>query len=592
MDSYTPTTPLSDPNSESEVDSYFDMTPRCFSGHPLILFAKTDPNSSNEVWQCDGAIFAHECLRHSGNQGIFGGNSSDQSNDDSCNSSKSSDEEETVEGKTDENSDMSHTSNIEKKENLRYRCAACDFDLCETCFQFRGKQDDLKIENDTHYELEQDVKDMIVCFQNLWKVVPSYPRNAYKRSVHLSGCTDAEERCEWLMEHYGDSDDDLDAPLFVKGDLYDEDLLDRLELSNSGFSTNAYKRALFCSGNRDSETALEWLRKNAEDPLLDSPVNPEGRARQCSKGHVLVAANHDSNSTTRWICDGEDDEKGCQRGVTGENYMGGTSVNRYTCEVEGCYYNVCDNCIFQSKSRLSEGEEIPNEIAIHRDDEADDNDDDVKTKKQRFNPDSSESKSHVESFQFINLNNSVENIQHYSVYQPWKESIERETQNAKITSFRIFKSPLQALPRKAGKAVMNLKFPGYDHRLHHQYVVLTLEKNSGEKVHLSIEKDLTGILAQMHTEFDHVAKYRLSQARLDPEEITCNDLTGIHRLEYVNLPAIGNLLSNWEVQDIYNLWKSNCQTLARNVAKRMIDASNGFTLHLPGTLLSKATDTS
>ena len=146
---------------------------------------------------------------------------------------------------------------------------------------------------------------MVLCFEKFWGRIPSFSRNAYKRTVRLSGCADAEERCDWLVEHYEDSDLDMDAPMFIEGDLYDETLLvEILDSSDAGFSENAYKRALFHAGNRDAESAIAWLTANADDPLLDSPVNPEGKERRCPKGHALVVAAaavaaHSSSDTDR-----------------------------------------------------------------------------------------------------------------------------------------------------------------------------------------------------------------------------------------------------------------------------------------------------
>merc|ERR1739842_107757 len=100
-----------------------------------------------------------------------------------------------------------------------------------------------------------------------------------------------------------------------------------------------------------------------------------------------------------------------------------------------------------------------------------------------------------------------------------------------------------------------------------------------------MEKGRMGILAQIHSEFDQVAKYCLTLVRstTNPVKIDSKDLRGIHRLDYMSLPTIGKLLQKWEVQAHYDLFGSNCQTLVGDVRNRIIKASNGLELHLPGT---------
>ena len=99
---------------------------------------------------------------------------------------------------------------------------------------------------------------------------------------------------------------------------------------------------------------------------------------------------------------------------------------------------------------------------------------------------------------------------------------------------------------------------------------------------MSFDKGQDGVLVQMHSDKDKVALERMGEERVDPEEMESNDLTGIRRLEYVDLPVIGQLLQKWEMQAVYDLWKSNCQTMVRYIVDKVLEASNGVRLHLPG----------
>ena len=52
-----------------------------------------------------------------------------------------------------------------------------------------------------------------------------------------------------------------------------------------------------------------------------------------------------------------------------------------------------------------------------------------------------------------------------------------------------------------GKILKNLKLPGEDHYVHHKYIVLGLKDKKGEMSYLSLDKDRTGILAQIHSKW-------------------------------------------------------------------------------------------
>ena len=73
------------------------------------------------------------------------------------------------------------------------------------------------------------------------------------------------------------------------------------------------------------------------------------------------------------------------------------------------------------------------------------------------------------------------------------------TKNAVIVSHQLFKTPLRSLP--GGKGLMDVKFPGKDHYLHHRFIVLGMRIDDGETSFLSIEKGQTGIVAQLHCDF-------------------------------------------------------------------------------------------
>ena len=82
---------------------------------------------------------------------------------------------------------------------------------------------------------------------------------------------------------------------------------------------------------------------------------------------------------------------------------------------------------------------------------------------------------------------------------------------------------------------------------------------------------------------NQVRDFRLGEKRDNPVELDSKDLTGINRLEYINLPVIGNLLKKWDIMPSYDLFGTNCQTLTADVQQRLINASNAVYLHLPGT---------
>ena len=104
---------------------------------------------------------------------------------------------------------------------------------------------------------------------------------------------------------------------------------------------------------------------------------------------------------------------------------------------------------------------------------------------------------------------------------------------------------------------------------------------------MSLDKGRDGVLAQIHTNFGQVANYRLGKARSDPEEVKSK---GTYPLEYKTCPPVSDVLGKltgdldkWELMRHYDLWGSNCQTMARQVREGILKASSGMELHLPGT---------
>ena len=190
--------------------------------------------------------------------------------------------------------------------------------------------------------------------------------------------------------------------MYIRDEIYDEELLKELMSSDNRFSVDAYKRALFHSGNENIESALTWLRENEHDLLLNQPIK-HNKIRKCPRGHILVAeykipyttetqstpsiaqpfltirtTSPPSTSTNSppstmprfWICDGEDDKEGCRRHVTNENYERPNKVKRFVCE-DGCKFNVCDDCVFRSGTgvRRFQGLKMGEEEQEEEDDE-------------------------------------------------------------------------------------------------------------------------------------------------------------------------------------------------------------------------------
>ena len=182
----------------------------------------------------------------------------------------------------------------------RFRCENnCNFDLCLDCFDYLTRKGDHDLsEEEERLLIEPGIAEMVqylrcASLQSRQPTVP-FSRNAYKRAVHVSGHTGLEERCEWLLQRVVLLDPEVENPIFVAGDVYDETLLYQLNenlvsaTEPRKFSENARKRALFLTGNTGIESALTWLKQNADDPLMNGPVSLTGKVRTCDKGHVLV----------------------------------------------------------------------------------------------------------------------------------------------------------------------------------------------------------------------------------------------------------------------------------------------------------------
>ena len=536
--------------------------PSCPFDHPLHLRSQ-----KKGPWLCDGALFPGECLA-------------------SCaNTDYTINAENALRQNGDPRESQAFTlvndrDNLKGVKEPRYSCDKnCDFNLCGTCFRFLSAptdDDDDKRAGTNQQKpaaLAPGVAEMVLFLRKLClerrAAFPPLNRHAFKRAIHCSGYVGAKWRCEWLLDRLNSGYPDINAPIFVKGDICDETLFDELNSLNVAFSEDACKKALFLTGNKDAKTALHWLIENIDDPLLNAPIRTGDQIRRCPKGHFLVP---DGQSTLkRWICDGEDDPEGCRRGVTHDKYFDGATVRRFVCEMPWCGYNVCDDCIFR-----------PSRRDIFEKHETEDTADELKDEWDESNTNGANGISQGETYQFANMNGSgAKTSQHFLEFEAWATRVKSETRNAKVVSHHVLKTPIQSQP--AGKSVKDVKLPSQNQNNHHKYIVLGLRDHDGKTFYLSAEKDQKGVSIQLHDEFDYVAKCHLGIARDNPVEINSRRLSGIHRLECVDLPAIVNLLHELELTPRFDLYGSNCQTLARVVKEKILKASNGVELHLPGT---------
>ena len=67
-----------------------------------------------------------------------------------------------------------------------------------------------KSDDGTHSALDSAVEDVIDEFRRFALEqrgqISNFSRNAYKRAVHASGCTDVNRRYAWLLEHFLEED--------------------------------------------------------------------------------------------------------------------------------------------------------------------------------------------------------------------------------------------------------------------------------------------------------------------------------------------------------------------------------------------------
>ena len=106
--------------------SHIEFEPLCPLGHPLRL--KDHEELGNLEWICDGAILSHHCLANDDNDSSSSINNNDNRS-----------------GQTEENRVLDDTTHAAASSiqvghtgsRLRFRCEEnCNFDLCQTCYQF------------------------------------------------------------------------------------------------------------------------------------------------------------------------------------------------------------------------------------------------------------------------------------------------------------------------------------------------------------------------------------------------------------------------------------------------------------------------